>query len=327
MMKQQAELTNSEQEIEIKQVISNYKLGEVLKIESLTQGYANENLQVITDQKSVLYRVCKQQPLHLIEYEVRLMQALKQAELKTAFPIADKQGNYIQKLGKNFVMLYDFALGEEPRLTAQVAHQMGIEIGKLSQVPLHLSLEKKNAVHIDNCHQLITEFVQCKNPMLDVFGYFKEQTDYLTNKLDDTLPRGLVHGDVFPNNTLFEGDELRAIVDFEEACSDQLMFDVGMTINGFCFVDNHLQSVLLEAFLEGYNSRRNMTDAEWQVLPIYMQWGSHGMLSWHLRNELINVPNQVQYNRVLELMKRTQWMRSNEKQILKSVNKNIKTTR
>ena len=44
-------------------------------------------------------------------------------------------------------------------------------------------------------------------------------------------------------------------------------------------------------------------------LSVYMQWCSHGMLSWHLKNDLLNSHNEVQKNRVVELMERTQWMR------------------
>lgn len=303
----------------IAEVMQGYDLGQVLGVESLTQGYANENLKVITEQGVVLYRICKQQPLRLLEYEVRLMEALKKAGIKTAFPIADKSGTYIQNSDEHFVMLYEFKVGTEPELSETVTHQMGEEVGKLSLIQLTAGLEKKNAVHLDNCQQLISEFGESQNPMPEVFGYFKEQTDYLIENLDATLPRGIVHGDIFPNNTIYNGEDLVAIIDFEEACSDQLMFDVGMTINGFCFVDNELKPNLLRAFLKGYNSHREITEAEWSALPLYMQWGSHGMLSWHLRNELIHVPNQVQYERVLELMRRTQWMRSSEKEIMKLV--------
>lgn len=303
----------------IAEVLQGYDLGQVLGIESLTQGYANENLKVITEQGPILYRICKQQPLHLLEYEVRLMEALKMAGIKTAFPIEDKSGVSMQKSGEHFVMLYEFKVGTEPDLSETVAYQMGVEVGKLSLIPLTAGLEKKNAVHLDNCQQLISEFGESQNPMPEVFGYFKEQTNYLVENLDASLPRGIVHGDIFPNNTIYSGEDLVAIIDFEEACSDQLMFDIGMTINGFCFVDNELKSDLLRAFLKGYNSQRQMAEAEWSSLPLYMQWGSHGMLSWHLRNELIHIPNQVQYERVLELMHRTQWMRANENEIMKLV--------
>lgn len=307
----------TERKTEIIRLLKAYDLGELLEVKRVAQGYANENLLVVTTDRKVLYRICKQQPLHLIEYEVRLMQALKDHKIKTAFPIADTQGNYIQKLGDYYAMFYDFVVGYEPVLIPEISKQMGIEIGRLSTVPMTPSLAKKNAVHIDNCHKLISEFEDCQNPLEEVFSYFKEQTAYLSERLDESLPVGIVHGDAFPNNTIFNINELQAIIDFEEACSDQLMFDVGMTINGFCFVNNQLQKDLLEAFLAGYNAQRKMTDEEWAALPIYVQWGSHGMLSWHLRNDLINTHRQVQYERVLELMKRTQWIRSNEEQIQK----------
>lgn len=302
-----------------KQLLERYGIEKVIGVESLTQGYANENLKVNSERGAILYRICKQQPLHLLEYEVRLMDELKKTGIKTAFPIADKSGAYIQKSDKHFVMLYEFKEGTEPDLCETVVGQMGEEVGKLSLISLTKGLEKKNAVHLDNCQQMMSEFSKSQNPMPEVFGYFKEQTNYLSENLDTSLPRGIVHGDIFPNNTIYKDETLEAIIDFEEACSDQLMFDVGMTINGFCFVNNELKVDLLRAFLKGYNSQRQMTETEWNALPIYMQWGSHGMLSWHLKNELIHVANQVQYERVLELKHRTQWMRSNEKEILKMV--------
>lgn len=305
---------------EIQELMLAYDIGSVLKVESLTQGYANENLKVTTSSGPVLFRICKQQPLPLLKYELRLMEALKNFKLKAAFPIADKCGGFIQSQGTNHVMLYEFKAGKEPQLTAAVAHQMGIAVGKLSQIPLTEGLQKKNAVHLDNCQQLITNFSKCKNSMPDVFDYFEEQTAYLIKNMSSDLPKGVVHGDLFPNNTIFEGEELIALIDFEEACSDHLLFDVGMTINGFCFVDNELNAKLLNAFLRGYQIQRQLTSEEWIALPQYMQWASHGMLSWHLSNDLINIPNEAQHDRVLELMQRTQWMRAHENEIQKMVN-------
>lgn len=305
----------------IQLIISRYSVGDIESIVELTQGYANENILVITNQRKILYRICKQQPRDLLEYEVRLMKKLKDFDIKTAYPIQDTQGNYIQSMAQDHVMLYVFKEGQEPDVNTSTSSQMGKEIGRLSQLPLSTELEKKNAIHIDNCFQLITEFGCCKNPMPDIFKYFEEQTEYLNAELNKDLPKGIVHGDAFPNNTIFNDGKLKAIIDFEEACSDQLLFDVGMTINGFCFEKNKLKPELIVSFLEAYNLQRRMSDKEWLALPIYIQWGSHGMLSWHLRNKLINVKNSTQLTRVIELMERTLWAKEHSHDIMEMIAK------
>jgi homoserine kinase type II len=293
----------------IKQTLSNYPVGDVLSAQYLTQGYANENLLVITSKQKVLFRICHQQPLDLLQYEVKLMEYLKKNEINTAYPLSDNNGEYIQPSDHGYVMIYEFIVGTEPALNAATATQIGNEIGQINVLEVPSDLSKENAINLESCKQLIESFKSCPNQLPEIFEYFAVQTDYLDKELDDSLPSGIVHGDIFPNNTIFEQDRLLAIIDFEEACIDQLLFDVGMTINGFCFVNNALQPNLLKQFLIAYQTKRKLTNSEWPKLSVYMQWCSHGMLSWHLKNDLLNSHNEVQKNRVVELMERTQWMR------------------
>jgi homoserine kinase type II len=300
---------------QIKQVLTLYDLGAFENLQQLSFGYANQNYRVDTDQGSFLYRVCTQQPLHLIEYEVSLMEALRQISFPTAYPIAQKDGSFIHPLGEHYVMIYEFHQGQEPPLNVHTAGAIGEAIGVLSTLPNAQNHPKKNAVHLDTCDALIAEFAQAKNPLPELFAYFEEQTNYLRPLLLQTLPEGIVHGDCFTDNTLFAGNELVAVIDFEEACYDHLLFDVGMTINGFCFPDNVLDMTLLEAFLMAYHRKRTLTYQEWALLPAYMQWGAHGMITWHMRNNLVHQHHPTQWQRVQELMQRVQQMRKEEVQI------------
>ena len=295
---------SEEQQESIQSILQKYDKGEIIDVKYLTQGYANENLQVTTSQGEVLYRICHQQPLDLLQYEVRLMGHLKNNGIKAAYPIADKNRGYIQLSDHGYVMIYEFVAGAEPMLNAATAAQIGNEIGQISMLEVPSDLSKENAINLENCRQLMLSFDSCPNQLPEIFEYFKEQTIYLGTALDDSLPSGIVHGDIFPNNTIFEQDRLLAIIDFEEACIDQLLFDVGMTINGFCFVNNELQPDLLKQLLIAYQTKRKLTDPEWRKLAVYMQWCSHGMLSWHLKNDLLNKQNEVQKDRVVELMER-----------------------
>ncbi|OJJ18445.1 hypothetical protein BKI52_22780 [marine bacterium AO1-C] len=300
---------------EIRQVLELYDLGELQAYKRLSFGYANLNYRIDTNKGRFLYRVCTQQPLPLIEYEVRLMQGLRQIDYPTAYPIANKQGEFIQTRGRYYVMLYEFYAGHEPAINHQTTRAIATAIGKLNNLPGAAQYPKKNAVHIDTCDALIQEFGVAENPIPELLQYFKEQTDYIRPALQESLPQGVVHGDCFPDNTLFEGDTLVVVIDFEEACYENLLFDVAMTINGFCFPDNILDFDLLNTFIQAYYQQRSLTPKEWTLLPKYLQWGAHGMITWHMRNNFLHVHNETQWLRIQELKERVMLLRQNEAQI------------
>lgn len=300
---------------EIRQLLNLYDLGTLQGCQQLSAGYANLNYRIDTNQGSYLYRVCTQQPLPLIEYEVTLMQALKQMDFPTAYPIGSKSGEFIYPQGGHYVMIYEFYQGQEPAINSQTVQAIATVIGQLSTLPNADQHLKKNAVHLDTYDDLIGEFTTASNPIPELLEYFKEQTEYLRPALLEDLSRGVVHGDCFPDNTLYDGNELVAVIDFEEACYENLLFDVSMTINGFCFPDNALDFDLLTIFLKAYHQHRAFTEKEWALLTKYIQWGAHGMVTWHMRNNLLHVHHQTQWTRVQELMARVQQLRQNETQI------------
>jgi homoserine kinase type II len=169
---------------------------------------------------------------------------------------------------------------------------------------------RKNVITMDDCLDLVKAFKTAPVKYPEVFEYFEAQTLFLKPFVDQDLPRGIIHGDCFPNNTIFQGDTLVAIIDFEEACVDHLLMDIGMTINGFCFKDNELDPMLMNVFLKAYNKVRPLIQKEIELLPHYIQWGAHGMISWHLRHYLMDRRNEKQLERVMELMNRVKALRN-----------------
>jgi len=302
----------------VQEVLQAYGL-EAISLTELASGYANINYKVDTTTGPVLLRLCRQQPEPLLRYEVLLMERLRGLDFPTAYPIARLDGDHITRTGEEKLMLYDFIPGQESNVNASTAGEIGEAVGLLSTLEPEPALRKTNAVHICNCYQLISEFSKATNQYPDIFRYFEEQTAYLEPLLARPLPTGIIHGDVFPNNTLFDGDRLLAIVDFEEACTDHLLMDVGMSMNGFCFVDNRLDMGLAERFLAAYTRYRTLQEEEWALLPVYLQWGAHGMLSWHLRNNLLYHEKPQQLARVRELMERTIELRRTEEIILNNL--------
>lgn len=276
----------------------------------LSDGFANQNYKISTDQGDFFYRVCIQQSdIKLIQWEIELLLSLQQFDFPTAYMRPSKQGAYLIDTDHGRVMIYEFKKGHEPLLNPGTAGEIARALARLNLFPDWHRFNRKNVINMDDCLDLIERFKNAPMQYPQVYAYFEEQTLFLTPFVRSDLPKGIIHGDCFPDNTLFQGDRLAAIIDFEEGCVDHLLMDIGMTINGFCFVDNHLDPVLINTFLREYNRIRPLTKDEWALLPHYIQWAAHGMISWHLRHYLLYQKNPKQFNRVVELMNRVTLLR------------------
>ena len=53
-------------------------------------------------------------------------------------------------------------------------------------------------------------------------------------ELSDTLPKGFIHGDLFCDNAMFDGNQLTGIIDFYNACNGVFIFDLAITLNDWC---------------------------------------------------------------------------------------------
>ena len=291
-------------------IVAFFGLGNFIALHPLSAGYANENYRLETSTGTFLLRNCLQQTGKLLRYEIALMQVLKSYSFPTAYPIPSKDGNFILEHNQQNLMLYEFKNGHEPRINKRTTAEIGRAMGLLSTVSPHDHLEfKENTLHLDHTLALIDHFAKAKNPLPDIFRFTENYSKKFSDLDREGLPRGIIHGDVFPNNTIYdEQDKLFAIVDFEEACVDYLLLDVGMTINGFCYVNNTLDIDLLRIFLKNYQAIRPLHEHEATLLWDFIQLAAFSMMCWHLRYNLVDTPLKKQEFRVRELMKRVQEM-------------------
>jgi homoserine kinase type II len=77
------------------------------------------------------------------------------------------------------------------------------------------------------------------------------------------LPMGLIHGDLFVDNVLYEeGGALAALLDFEQASWGRLAYDLAVTLLAFAFGRDDFRPELTRALLDAYAALRPPTAAE-----------------------------------------------------------------
>jgi homoserine kinase type II len=84
-----------------------------------------------------------------------------------------------------------------------------------------------------------------------------------------SLPDGVIHADLFPDNVFFLDDKLSGMIDFYFACNDFLAYDLGVCLNAWCFEkDGSLNATKARALVQGYRKTREITKDEIEALPI-----------------------------------------------------------
>ncbi|EJT85726.1 homoserine kinase [Pseudomonas putida S11] len=88
------------------------------------------------------------------------------------------------------------------------------------------------------------------------------------------LPRANLHADLFRDNVMFEGTHLTGVIDFYNACSGPMLYDIAITVNDWC-LDEHgaIDVPRAQALLAAYAALRPFTAAEAELWPEMLRVG------------------------------------------------------
>lgn len=97
---------------------------------------------------------------------------------------------------------------------------------------------KKNTWSLERCaasFDRMRAFISDYDASISEIIQRELQLQLSADKDTSPLTRGIIHGDLFPDNVLFEGTQVSGILDFYFACEDTLLLDVAVTMNAWCF--------------------------------------------------------------------------------------------
>ncbi len=99
-----------------------------------------------------------------------------------------------------------------------------------------------------------------------------EENRYQSIHDDHVLPQGVIHGDLFHDNVLWDDEGNGGVIDFYFACDDVLLYDVAIAVNDWCArADATLDEARVAAFLEGYEVERPLERLERTLWPVMLR--------------------------------------------------------
>lgn len=203
---------------------------------------------------------------------VPVLEHLGQAGLAVPVPLS-YQGKAIHTLKGKPAQIAPRMQGEHP-MPASLAQAQAIAV---AQAKMHVALQDfplERAFYRDHAYwrQVSREVKPSLNDadamlLNNLLGVYDALTVMYPNR-----PKGFIHSDLFRDNTLFDGDELKGILDFYELNKDEWLFDIAITLNDFCteYPSITLNEDKAVAFLNAYESVRPLTADEKACLELYL---------------------------------------------------------
>ncbi len=280
----------------------------VVSCRRMPSGFANANYRLETSAGVVLLRHRTVQDRAEVLFELDVLEWLGTQGFPAPAALRFDAGDrWIAGPDDTYLVLLEWLEGAEPELQSSTVTTIARALGDLHRLPSPSGdwWRRKNPYG----QLAVAPLAESTGDDLpEHFAFFAEEFALLRDRLGAPLPVGFIHGDLFPDNTLFRGEELVAILDFEAACEDALLFDVAMAIHGFCFPDEQWSPELADAFVGAYSERRPLDEAEREALPTYLRWCPLAMMGWHLQ-ELIRRPDEGNERRAAEFARRITTMR------------------
>lgn len=258
---------------DVNAILCGYELGGLRDYQGIAAGIENSNFFVNTDTGRYVLTIFERMGSKELPYFMRLMKYLSQHGLACPdvmvsrdgallFDTQDKKGCIVSCLpGRTLDELSSEQLVSAGRALAQL-HLAGTDF------PEHRANPTGLAWLADTIRGM----------MGDVRKHYGEATGRLLadelafqKQQGFDLPVGVIHGDLFVDNILFEGDKVTGIIDFYYAHDAFLTMDIAISLNAQAVLLGDDDATRIQAFLDGYESLRALQDVERGALPVLLR--------------------------------------------------------
>lgn len=254
---------------EVQQWLLPFNVGALLTLRGIAAGITNTNYFVETSQARFVLTVFEKNDFDELPYFVHLMTYLSSNGILCPMPILDQRGVALHRIHGKPALMVSCLKGTDisvPNLTqiAAVAHTLARM--HLAGQGFHEQSHNQRGPgwRVMTAQQVLPRLNPVQQHLLQTELEFQHGLDL------SALPHGVIHGDLFRDNILFDGDVLGGFIDFYYACHDVLAYDVAIAVNDWCIDANgRFESDKLAVFMNAYNTVRPFTaeeKAQWPAL-------------------------------------------------------------
>jgi homoserine kinase type II len=245
-------------------VCAEMGLGDFVSATGIPQGSINTNYLLYTSAGRYFLRHTTVRSEADLRFEAALLLHLAESRFPAPHLHRSRSGEPFLSLAGGHVSVFGYLPGEEltrDRLTPDHCERLGAELAKLHRTGNSFIGDRANPYGPPLVRRWLTELAS--HPDEELRGIARECEDHLdeAERGGGLTPRGVIHADLFMDNVKWLGDRVSAFFDFEMACRDELVLDIAITLNAWCF-EGAYQPALCGALLRGYQDVRKLSQGE-----------------------------------------------------------------
>ena len=252
-------------------LLTHYSLGELEGLEGIAQGVENTNYFLTTTTGRYVLTLFEKIGREDLPFYLGLMDHLAHHEILCPEPMAREDGAFATEVNGKPACIVSRLPGE-PRMHPDeddcesvgailaAMHLAGLEYGT------SLANGYAQAWRESFSERLRPGLARAEAELLDRENRYQAMHD------DAVLPRGVIHGDLFRDNILWDAEGRGGVIDFYFACDEALAYDLAITVNDWCVTSSAaLDAVRARALVEGYEALRPLTEFERSLWPVMLR--------------------------------------------------------
>ncbi|MEQ9506922.1 MAG: homoserine kinase [Hyphomonas sp.] len=260
--------------------LSAYDLGAALSFKGIAEGVENSNYYLETERgRFILTLFEKRVKADDLPFFIGLKQHLAAKGYPCPEPVMGRDGKALRTLEGRPAVIITFLDGLSPRRpNVRQCRALGAGLARMHLALADFDMRRDNALGPKAWAPLWDGRAQAANDLQPGLSVTVEEAFAAIRKaraVSDSLPRGTIHADLFPDNAFFLGDDFSGAIDFYFACTDVLAYDLAVCLNAWAFDEgNATDASRLEynyskgaALIAGYQSVRSLTADERGALP------------------------------------------------------------
>ncbi len=276
-----------------------FGIGDITSCSVMDGGHENTSYCIVTNSARYVLTRWDQKSLKNVTDLANLLIYLFDHGFRTSRVVVPAKEPVVVLHDEKPVMLKRYIEGDvTDDLAGNILVQLGAEMARLHAIPAPSYLPQ--AFPYGRGH-----FPDVTNSSLDhaYIDWLSDKQCYLQKRIPQHLPTALIHGDVFFDNMIVQGDQLKAIIDFEEACHYYRNFDLGMVIVGACRDRQGISFEKARRFIRAYQKETTLQSTEQESLKAFAVYAATATSFWRFRQYHLRRPEPRLHDRHVEMQK------------------------
>lgn len=257
---------------ELESLLTRFDIGSLSAFKGIAEGVENSNYFLGTDRGQYILTLYEKR-VHPedLPFFLGLMEHLSAAGISCPTPIADREGHVLLEVAGRPAAIVTFLNGYSlRRVRVEHCQALGSALAALHVAGRDFTLRRENTLALEGWASMLNNLRREPDELqAGMTAQLAAELETLRVHWPDSLPAGIIHADLFPDNVFFLGDQVSGLIDFYFACNDLLAYDIAICMNAWCFEPDHAFNVTkARALLRGYHAVRPLEGAEVEALPL-----------------------------------------------------------